>query len=68
MLSLGLAQYNVVVILFAFEVNNNKPYMGAYLINPRAKQDCNDVLDERKGFLQQAGCEAWAGPALTGKT
>ena len=49
-------------------MNNNKPYMGAYLINPRAKQDCYDVLDERKGFLQQAGCEAWAGPALTGKT
>ena len=51
----------------AYEVNAMKPYMGTYLANPRAKQDHNDVLEERKGFLQRTGCEAWAGPTMAGK-
>ena len=52
-----------------YEVNwIKKPDLGTYLDTPRAKQYADDALEERKGFLQQAGCKAWAGPAVAGKT
>ena len=48
-------------------MNGKKPDLGTYLVTPRAKQYSDDALEERKGFLQQAGCKAWAGPAIAGK-